>query len=264
MAYLELTQLLDLDSVINFDVVIPEDLLLDTTYILKSVMTIYNEALNNLPQIKSAEYSLMSREKSLAVQIGRRSPQLYLQGNYYTGYSSTGARLDLNSPYDMTIGYLNGDVNQPVTLPVYGTEDYPYFDQIKDNAYKSISVGLNIPIFNQNQVNRDISNARISVIDSKYALEQSKQILFKEIQQAHADAIAALEKYKSSTEAVKSNVEAFNYTQQKLDVGLVSSVDYNIAKNDLLKAQSDLLQAKYEYIFKTKILDFYSGKPITL
>ena len=65
-------------------------------------------------------------------------------------------------------------------------------------------------------------------------------------------------------EAVKSNEEAFVYTQQKLDVGLVSSVDYNIAKNDLLKAKSDLLQSKYEYIFKTKILDFYSGHPIVL
>jgi outer membrane protein len=264
MAYLELTQLLDLDTVMNFDIYIPEDLQIDTSYVLKDVMTIYNEALNNLPQIKSAEYALMSKEKSLAVQIGRRSPSLRLQGNYYTGYSSTGARLDLDSPYDITVGYVGGDVNQPVTALGYNTEDYPYFDQIKDNAYKSISIGLNIPIFNQNQINTDISNARISAIDSKYALEQTKQILFKEIQQAHADAIASLEKYKSSTEAVKSNVEAFNYTQQKLDVGLVSSVDYNIAKNDLLKAQSDLVQAKYEYIFKTKILDFYSGKSITL
>ena len=65
-------------------------------------------------------------------------------------------------------------------------------------------------------------------------------------------------------EAVKSNEETFNYTHQKLDVGLVSSVNYNIAENELLKAKSDLLQAKYEYIFKTKILDFYAGNPITL
>ncbi len=264
MAYLDLTQLLDLDSVRNFDVVIPADLLVDSSYILKDVTTLYNEALNILPQIKSAEYALMSQEKSLAVQVGRRSPQIYIQGSYYTGYSSTGARLDTDSPQDITVGYLGDDINQPVIAHGFGTENYPYFDQLNDNAYKSVSFGLNIPIFNQNQVNRDISNARIMVNDSKFALEQTKQILFKDVQQAHADAIASLEKYKSSMEAVKSNEEAFNYTQQKLDVGLVSSVDYNIAKNELLKAKSDLLQAKYEYIFNIKILDFYTGNPILL
>ena len=121
-----------------------------------------------------------------------------------------------------------------------------------------------IPVFSRGEINRNIANAKISVMDAQVALDQTKQILYKEIQQAHADALAALEKYRSGVEAVKSNEEAFIYTQQKLDVGLVSSVDYNISKNDLLRAKSELLQAKYEYIFKTKILDFYSGNPITL
>jgi outer membrane protein len=264
LAYLDLTQLLDLDSVGGFDIIIPSDISIDTNYILKDVVTIYDEALNYLPQIKSAEYELKSAEKNLSVQWGRRSPQIYLQASYYTGYSSTGIIPDINAPYDRTIGYVNGDITQPVTVPDYPYIDYQYNDQIKDNANKYVSIGINIPIFNQYQVNRDISNAKISLNNSRLDLDLTKQLLYKEIQQSHADAIAALEKYRSSMEAVKSNEEAFVYTQQKLDVGLVSSVDYNIAKNDLLKAKSDLLQSKYEYIFKTKILDFYSGHPIVL
>jgi len=264
IAYLDLTQLLDLDSVGNFDIVVPSDIYIDTTYIMRDVITIYQEALNYLPQIKSAEYSLRSTEKSLAVQWGRRSPQIYLQASYYTGYSSTGIIPDINAPYNRTVGFVDGDINQPVTIPDYPYIDYVYNDQIKDNVNKYISIGVNIPIFNQYQVNRDISNAKISLNNSKLDLDLTKQLLYKEIQQSHADAVAALEKYKSGVEAVKSNEEAFIYTQQKLDVGLVSSVDYNIAKNDLLRAKSEFLQAKYEYIFKTKILDFYSGNPITL
>jgi outer membrane protein len=90
------------------------------------------------------------------------------------------------------------------------------------------------------------------------------QILFKEIQQAQADAKAALQNYESRNEAVIASEENYKYNQQKFDVGIINSVDYNIAKNNYTKAQSDLLQAKYQYIFKMKILDFYRGKKITL
>ena len=88
--------------------------------------------------------------------------------------------------------------------------------------------------------------------------------LYKDVQQAHADATAAREKYYSSVEAVNYNEEAFKYTSQKMEVGLVNSVDYNIAQNNLISAKSSMLQAKYEYIFKLKILDLYMGKAIAL
>ena len=83
--------------------------------------------------------------------------------------------------------------------------------------------------------------------------------LYKEVQQAHADATAAREKYYSSVEAVNYNEEAFKYTSQKMEVGLVNSVDYNIAQNNLISAKSSMLQAKYEYIFKLKILGSVYG-----
>lgn len=264
LAFLDLTQLLDLDSAEGFDIELPVGLELDLNGTLEDVSTIYHVALDFLPQIKGAEYQLKGNEKYLAIQQGKRSPQIALRGSYYTGYSDARSQIDINSVYDRTVGYVGGDLNQPVTSPSYGTMDYPYSDQFKDNAYKSLSLNISIPIFNNLQTETSISNAKISVMDSRLELDQTKQALYKEIQQAHADAIAAFEKYKSSIEAVKSNEEAFNYTQQKFDVGLINYVDYNISKNELLKANSELLQAKYEYIFKIKILDFYMGKQIVL
>ena len=142
--------------------------------------------------------------------------------------------------------------------------NYYLQDQIRDNQYSQLTLGLSIPIFSKMQNLTNISKSKVLLKDYNYMLQQQKQILYKNIQQYHADAVAAFEKYISALEAVESNEEAFDYTQQKFEVGLVNSVDFNIAKNNLTKARSDLAQAKYEYIFKIKILDFYQGKPIQL
>ena len=100
--------------------------------------------------------------------------------------------------------------------------------------------------------------------DAQYSLDQTKQQLYKEIQQAHNDAIAARDRFYSATEAVNSYKESFHYTEQKYTVGMVNSVEYNIAKNNYIKAESELLRAKYQYIFSVKILDFYRGTPLML
>ena len=97
-----------------------------------------------------------------------------------------------------------------------------------------------------------------------FQLQSEKLKLRKEVQQAYADATASYKQYLASEEAVKSYEESFAYTQKRFDLGMVTSVDYNIAKTDYTKAQLDLLQAKYEYILRSKILDFYNGKPIQL
>ena len=104
----------------------------------------------------------------------------------------------------------------------------------------------------------------LNIENSQYALDGTKKQLYKNIQQAFADAVAALKKFTASNKAVTSMQESFRYTEQKFNVGLVTPVDYNTAKSQLLKAQSELAQSKYEYIFKTKVLDFYRGIPLSL
>ncbi len=240
LSVLDLIQLLDMDSVGNFAVVHPENLSVENTLMPASFNEVISIALTNMPEIRSAEYRVKSSEKNLSIQKGGRSPEVYLNGVYYSRYQ-------------------NGSFN-----PNDSTFTYPLTDQLKDKQYSQITLGMSIPVFNRYQTQTSIGKARISLADSKFQLAQHKQVLYKNIQQAHTDALGAHEKYQSALEAVKSNEEAFNYSRQKYEVGLVNAVDFSIAKNNYSKARSELAQAKYEYIFKVKILDFYTGKPIEL
>jgi len=127
-----------------------------------------------------------------------------------------------------------------------------------------VGLGLSIPIFNGWQVNTSIANARIMHENSKLELQSQKLVLYSTIQQAYADAVAALKRFTATKKALTSMEESFKYTEKKFEVGLVNTVDYNVSKNQLTSTQSDLLQAKYDFIFKTNVLNFYQGIPITL
>jgi len=143
-------------------------------------------------------------------------------------------------------------------------EKYPFGEQLNDNLNYGLGFSLNIPIFNGWQVNTGIKNSRLGIENSRYALENTRKQLYKNIQQAYTDASGALKKYNASQKAVTSMEEAFRYAEQKLGVGMVTAVEYNQSKTQLLNAQSEMAQAKYEYVFKTKVLDFYKGIPLTL
>ena len=263
ISYLNLKQILDLDTVENFKIDKPEISSPEEKIYLPSVNQVYSEAVTNLPQIKSAELKVRSNSVSLAIARGKMSPRITMTGSYGTGYSSS-RMLGKYIPTTVTIGQTASGEDVYGSSFIYNTEKYPFNDQIKDNASTSLSFGLSVPIFNNWYVNSGISNAKISLLNSEYNLELARKQLYKEIQQAHADANAALNKFFASKKAKISIEESFNYTQQKFDVGLVSNLDYNIAKNNLAKAKSDMLQAKYDFIFKTKILDFYRGNQIKL
>lgn len=242
MAILDMTQLLDLDSVGNFTVFRP-DLDVELLEETPGVQEVYQTALAFMPEIKRAEYLLQAQQKDVRITGAEMSPELYLSGLYYSRYLK-----DAPNPLDPN--------------PSDPSIDYNLQDQLKDNRYAQLTIGLSIPIFSRLQNRTNLSKSKIQLEDYRYMLELEQQALFKKIQQYHADAVAARAKYLSALEAVKSNEESFAYMQQKFEVGLVNSVDFNIAKNNLTKARSDLAQSKYEYIFKIKILDFYQNKAI--
>jgi len=248
LSILNLTQLLELDTVGNFDIIVPELQIPEETGLIESVKTVYSEAIKIQPQIKGAEFQLESSEMGLGIAKGARSPRLSLNGSYNTRYSDIRQKL--------------AGIDPVTSVPTY--EEYPFMDQLKDNVNYGLSLSLSVPIFNGWQVNQAISNARLGIEQSQYNLEYQKNILYKNIQQAYADAMASLKKFHSSQRALVSVKESFRYTEQKFNVGLVNTIDYKTSKNQLTRTQSDLLQAKYEYIFKVKVLDFYRGKELNL
>jgi outer membrane protein len=137
-------------------------------------------------------------------------------------------------------------------------------EQFTKNNNQSLGFYLRIPIFNGWTGRTNISLAKIQREKAELDLDIQKRDLRKNIEQAYADASSSLEQYNASLQKVAAQEESFKYTQQKFDVGMMTSFDYNNSKKDLTKAESDLLQAKYDFIFKTTILDFYMGKPISI
>jgi outer membrane protein len=244
ISYLTLTQLLELQTPTGFEVVAPQISIDTNTVITGNIDEIFAVAQGTRPEVKSSEMKLSASEYDLKIAKGGRSPQLTMNHSFMTMYSNINKKIISLSP--LTFG------------------PYSFADQLNDNKNFGIGFSLNIPILNGWQVNKNISNSKIAIQNSQYVLEGTKKQLYKNIQQAYTDAVAALKKYSASMKAVISTEESFRYSEQKFNVGLVTPVDYNAAKTQLLQAQSDLAQAKYEYIFKTKVLDFYKGIPITL
>ena len=238
-SYLTLTQLLELKTPAGFEIEVPVINVDPNSLITGNIDEIYEIAIKNRPEIKSSELSLTASQYSLKIAKGGRSPQISLNYSVNSGYT-----------------YIY-NIPEPLTNDPFGT-------QIKNNRNSGVGLSLNIPILNGWQINKNISNSKLSVESSQFTLEGTKKQLYKNIQQAYTDAVAALKKLNVSIKAVASTEESFRYTEQKFNVGMVTLVDYNAAKTQLLNSQSDMTQAKFEFLFKTKVLDFYKGLPLTL
>ncbi len=199
---------------------------------------VFNTAVGNQPQIKRVEFSVMAAEKGLKATKGLRSPTLSLSGNIRTNYSS----------YE---------------LPPFVVKD-PFFTQMNNNLSQTIGVSLSIPIFNGLSTHYSVKNSYLQLERSKYLQQQVKDQLKQDVYQAYTDAKAAAKRYDASGKNVKALETAFSYTQSMFDLGAVNALDYSTAKANLALAQVSFITAKYDFIFKVKVLDFYQGKPIKL
>ena len=157
--------------------------------------------------------------------------------------------------------FINISVSSSV-IPI--TEKTPFGEQLKNNVNENLGFNLNIPIFNGWQSQNSISRAKIAKQNAEYTLELNEQNLRKTIEQAHVDAQSALKQFYATKKSVEALSQAFDYADKRFNAGALNSTDYNTAKNRLNNAQSDLLRNKFNFIFKSKVLDFYMGKPITL
>jgi len=245
LSKLQLIQLLDLKDT-TFKIVMPQMESFEISAVVSDLESVYPIAEANLPQIKTAKFRAESAKTSIRIAQGQLYPQLSLSASYGSSYSDIRER-----PVVDGSGQL-----------VY--EKYPFFDQFKDNKSLGVYVRLSVPIFSGFSTRFNISSSKANYHRAEIALEVEKNNLYKEIQQASADAVAAYKRYAASNKSVETLGLSFDYTQNRFNLGLINSLDYNTAKNKLVKAQSDLLQARFEYIFKTKILDFYKGNPIKL
>jgi outer membrane protein len=231
---LNLAQLLDFENASGFDIESP--VLPNIPPVApENADNVYRAALVIMPQIKRDEYNLEASRYQLKKSKGYLYPYLSMGG----GWTTQASKNKIQPDWDLS-------------------------NSLSNNLNSYVGMTLNIPIFNGLQARMGVKNSKIAVLDAQYALQAEKLELRKEIEQARADAIASQNKYMAGTEAVNSTQEAFSYTEKRFEVGMVNSVDYNTAKTDLMRAQSELLQSKYEYVLRTKVLDFYKGIPLKL
>ena len=271
IAMLSLKQLLNLDTLNNFNVSRPNIDMMNNDLATQTVQNIYETALKNQHSIKSANYNLMAAEKSLDVAKGRVSPTLSATGSLGTGTSELDKNIDAVNivGYEQTSYFIADDPNNPTLIaPVYQpkanitTSKKPFADQFNDNVNKSIGFTLSVPIYNGLQTYTGVKNAKLNALNAKYTQDLTEQNLYKTIAQAYANARAGLNKYNANKSSVEANEQSFYYAQQKYNVGAISTFDFNTAKTRLQNAQSNLVQAKYDYVFKLKVLDFYQGKEL--
>lgn len=240
LALLDLAQSLELErQSTQFEVEAPtvEDAIDKYISSIVPPTNVYDNAVAVKPQIKAQEYQLESSKKLLKIAQAGYIPKLNLNASYSNGYYH----------------YRGDDV-----------VNIGFSDQLKQNERKTIGFSLSIPIFNRFQVRNSVRSARINILNRELALESSKKILYKEIQQAYYNATASQEKYIASSKAVDAGKEAFSYAEEKYKTGKSSVYEFNEAKTKYAQSLAEQAQAKYNFIFRVKILDFYNGNPIVL
>jgi len=231
---LGLAQLLQLDAM-SIEVADVPINVKDQAILGNSVTAIYDKANATFPEIKLAELNILSAEKS--IKISRAS--------FYPSFSVS---FGMNTVYQHR----------------QGTTDFSPFtfsDQIDDNLGQSVVFSLNIPIYNRYQFRANVNRSKINYQKIEYNLQSERLRLRETIQNAYTDAQASSKAYDAATISVEAQSKAFDYAQERFTVGAINSFDFNQAKNNLVNAQSQLIQSKYDFMFKLKVLEFYFGVP---
>ena len=238
LALLTLTQLLELPSPEGFNIVRPDisdysEFSELSDYSNLTPDAIYAEALGVKPEILSQQLKLKGTEHSIKIAQAGNYPTLSLSGGMGTNYYTTsGFKAD-----------------------AFGT-------QLKNNFSQYIGLNLNVPIFNRFQTRNNIRSARINQENQQLALDNTKKTLYQDIQKVYYNALNAQAKEKASQQAVATANDAFHLTQAKYENGKATITEFNESKNNYLKAESDLVQARYENIYQKALIAFYRGKDL--
>lgn len=227
LSLLDLAQVVELDDFERLDVVVPANLTMDESALVHPDV-VYASAITHRPELKSAEYRLLSSEKSVLVAKSDFYPRLNLGANSGTGY------------YNMS-GLDNSKFNQ----------------QLTDNLSSSIGFNLNIPLFNKFAIKNNVRTAQLNVESSKIDIENKRIELRKSIQQAYSNAVAAKARWDASQKSELASKEALRFVSQKYDAGRANVYELYQAQNNLTQVLSEQTQSKYEYVFRLKILELY-------
>lgn len=217
---------------------------------LESVNAIFDEAVAYNPGLKSLKFQIVSREHQIKVSRAGMIPTLSMTYGIGSFYSSSARPL---------LGFEN-DPDEGL-LPIYG-EAPGFAKQIGDNIGQAVGLSLNVPIFQNYQVRQNVRTAEINLENTRLGFENEKNLLYQSVLIAHQDAEAAYATYQATQEQIQAAEFSFEFAQTRYDAGVINFTDYLETLNNKTRAERELLQAKYDFILKTKILDLYQGKTL--
>jgi outer membrane protein len=238
---------------------------------------VYNAALKYLPDMEAANLRIESAKVGVEIAKGAKLPTISLGGGLSSSFSSAAPKqrfvgdggeskvvdVPSSTKYVSYIG-ISVPVIEKITVPSGSIQNFGYLDQLSFNRNASLSLSLRMPIFNAYQVKYRIANAQIQQKNVEYQSQIIRNQVRQTVEQAYYSMLNAAKRYEATAKQIESLELSFKAAEARLNAGAINAVEYNIAKNNLDRSRASLIQAKYEYIFRTKILDFYQSKPLTL
>lgn len=249
IALLNLAQLLQ-TSHIGFDVQSMELDIASVALMYDNTEDIFNIAVEGRPELKSAQLGIEDAEYSIEIAKGAYMPTLSASASAGTSYQHRQGQKDERVIIDAT------------SPTGFSTVSNGFGTQLEDNLGYNVGINLSIPIFNRNQSKARVNRAKINAEKSKTRLIEAKQDLRVKIENAYADTKATLKQFESAKLSVLAQEEAFNNAKGRYDLGVMTSFDFEQVRSRFVSAQSALINAKYNFVFKSKVLDFYAGKSL--
>lgn len=241
-----------------------------------TVNEVYDTALDNLPQMQAAQLRVQSAAVAVESAKSQGLPSLTFSAGVSTNFSSAAPKQRfvadgsgsttkqvISQTRFVQAGEFTFPITELVTVPNGENRSFGYFDQLNFNRSSSFNFNLRVPIFNQFQTKYRVSNARIQQKNLEYQVDLAAQQIRRNVEQAYIDMSNSGKRYSATSNQVRALEEAFRVAESRFAVGAINSAEYNIAKANLDRARANLVQTKYDYLFRSKILDFYMNKPIS-
>jgi outer membrane protein len=230
---------------------------------------VYQKAISFMPEIKAGEIRTQIADKNIEIAKAQSQPQISLSSSWGTAYSSVAKNLVENGVVNQEIPV--SAVFQGQTVPFvlnlpqakFGSENIPYFNQLGNNQNLNLGLSVRIPIFNGYNAKYQTQAAKVQKKITETQNESQKLQIRQNIEQAYINMQNAEKRFEAIDIQVKTLEKSFFAADRRFAAGSGTFVDYNLAKTNLERAQFSLVNAKYDYIFRVKILDFYQNKPLS-
>ncbi|MFT5071959.1 MAG: outer membrane protein [Chitinophagales bacterium] len=247
-----------------FDIVGLGEQDIDVEFSWTDLAVLSENAVNILPNVKSAEL----RQKAAAYQLkaakGSLSPTIsvsgYLGSNYFSASQKQVGETSVTAP----VGFVSGSNNLVFATfqqPVFGDQSFGM--QVGDNFNQNVRINLNIPIFGKWQRMIAIDNAKLGIMQSEYELKTKQNSLNQDVFTAQTSLKAAVKQFTANKKNLDAATVAYSYAEEKFKFGVINTYEFETVKNRLVTAQTSLAQAKFEYMFRKAIVQFYETGDLT-